>query len=60
MTLTPPAVNRARHVLWLVSGEDKAAAVAGVLRGDTDLPASRVAVADQVLLADAAALSRRP
>ena len=60
MTLTPPAVNRARHVLWLVSGEDKAAAVAGVLRGDTDLPASRVAVPDQLLLADAAALSRRP
>jgi 6-phosphogluconolactonase len=60
MTLTPPAVNRARHVLWLVSGSDKAVALAGVQRGDAELPGSRVTVAEQVLFADAAALGQSP
>jgi 6-phosphogluconolactonase len=60
MTLTPPAVNRSRHVLWLVSGADKAVALAGVRRGDAQYPGSRVTVAEQVLFADAAALGQRP
>jgi 6-phosphogluconolactonase len=60
MTLTPPAVNRARQVLWLVTGADKAVALAGVRRGDAAFPGSRVTAPEQVLFADAAALGEEP
>jgi 6-phosphogluconolactonase len=55
MTLTPPAVNRAGRIVWLVSGAAKAAVVARLLAGDAALPASRVRRHDAVLLVDAAA-----
>ena len=42
MTLTPPAVNRARNVLFLVTGRDKAQVVAQLLGANQVLPASRV------------------
>jgi 6-phosphogluconolactonase len=42
MTLTPPAVNRARTRVWLVAGRSKAPAVEGVVAGDRRLPASKV------------------
>lgn len=46
LTLTLPALGSAREVCFLISGEDKAAAVAGIfrtpLRGDPQLPASLV------------------
>ena len=38
MTLTFPALDRARRVLWLVTGEDKAAMLARLQRGDPDHP----------------------
>ena len=34
MTLTYPAIDRAREVLWVVTGEDKAEALAKLLAGD--------------------------
>ena len=43
MTLTYPILNRARRVLWLVTGEDKAAMLPRLLAGDRDIPAGRVA-----------------
>jgi 6-phosphogluconolactonase len=52
MTLTPGPVNRARSVLWLVSGADKAPLVRRLLDGDRSLPASRVDTARAVLCAD--------
>jgi 6-phosphogluconolactonase len=55
MTLTPPAVNRARAIVWLISGADKAPMVARLLAGDTGIPASRVTAERQVLFADPAA-----
>jgi 6-phosphogluconolactonase len=55
MTLTPPAVNRARWIVWLITGADKTPAVARLLAGDPALPASRVRRTDSALLADAAA-----
>ena len=58
MTLTPAAVNRARQILWLVSGGDKAGAVEGVVSGDPRLPASRVATRNAILLLDEAAASK--
>jgi 6-phosphogluconolactonase len=42
MTLTYPVLNRARRVLWLITGEDKAAMLARLRRGDPDIPAGRV------------------
>lgn len=42
MTLTPPAVNRARDVVFLVTGSDKAETAARLLAGVPALPACRV------------------
>ena len=55
MTLTPPAVNRAGWIVWLIAGQSKAPAVGGLLAGDPALPASRVRRHDVTLLADTAA-----
>jgi 6-phosphogluconolactonase len=55
MTLTPPAVNRATWIVWLVTGAAKAPVVARVLAGDPALPASRVRRHDAALLLDAPA-----
>ena len=43
MTITPPVIAAARHIAVLVTGEDKAPAVARALEGDTaasDIPAA--------------------
>src|SRR6267143_5138184 len=42
MTLTYPILNRARHVLWLVTGKDKVAALAQLRDGDVTIPAGRI------------------
>jgi 6-phosphogluconolactonase len=55
MTLTFPALNRARRILWLVTGEDKAEALARLVRGDFSIPAGRVSRGQAMLLADRAA-----
>lgn len=55
MTLTYPALARARQLLWLVSGEDKAGPLAKLLRHDTSIPAGRVEAAASLVLADRAA-----
>jgi 6-phosphogluconolactonase len=55
LTLTVPVVNRARDVMFLVSGEAKAGAVAKLAAGDSAIPASHVRRAGTVVLADAAA-----
>lgn len=43
MTLTYPVLNRARRILWMVTGATKAAALTRLLAGDTAIPAGRVA-----------------
>ena len=55
ITLTPPPVNRADWIVWLISGVAKAAALRGLLAGDPALPASRVRRHDVALLADGTA-----
>jgi 6-phosphogluconolactonase len=62
MTLTTSLINRARSILWLVTGADKAPTLARLLSGDADLVASRIARHSAVIIADAAAaaLTRRP
>ena len=60
MTLTFPVINRARHILWLVTGADKAEMLARLVQGDPALPASRVRRASALLLADRAAAAHLP
>jgi 6-phosphogluconolactonase len=55
MTLTYPVLNRARRVLWLVTGEDKTAMLARLRDGDPTIPAGRVRQDHAVVLADRAA-----
>ena len=55
MTLTYPMLNRARRVLWLITGADKAAMLVRLRRGDRAIPAGRVRQDDAVVLADRSA-----
>ena len=55
MTLTYPALARARQLLWLVSGEDKRGSVAALLAGDRSIPAGRVEAAASLVLLDRSA-----
>ncbi len=55
MTLTYRALNRARRVLWLITGEDKAAMLVRLRRGDPCIPAGRVRQDHAVVIADRAA-----
>jgi 6-phosphogluconolactonase len=57
MTLTYPVLDRAPRVLWLITGEDKAAMLPRLLAGDARIPAGRVASPSQHVVADAAAAS---
>jgi 6-phosphogluconolactonase len=55
MTLTYPALDRSRRVLWLVTGADKAAVLSRLLAADRSIPAGRVRQDHALLLADRAA-----
>ena len=55
MTLTYPPLNRARQILWLVTGEDKVDAFARLREGDGSIPAGRISTANALVVADAAA-----
>jgi 6-phosphogluconolactonase len=52
MTLTYPVINRARQILWIVTGSEKAAALARLCTGDRTIPAGRVRADNAVVLAD--------
>jgi 6-phosphogluconolactonase len=55
MTLTYPVINRARRVLWLVTGVEKAGMLARLRDGDGTIPAGRVRRDRALVLADRAA-----
>ena len=55
MTLTYPTIDRARRVLWVVTGAEKRAALAQLRARDRSIPAGRVRVDDALVLADRAA-----
>src|SRR5215831_3317999 len=42
MTLTYPIINRARRVLWVVTGNEKAGMLARLQSGDVSIPAGRI------------------
>jgi len=58
MTLTYPALNDARRIVWLVTGPDKQEPLAKLLDGDESIPAGRVKNADMLVVADEAAAGR--
>lgn len=58
MTLTLPALDRARQRLWLVTGLGKAEPLRDLLASTGDAPAARVARNDTVVVADDDALAR--
>jgi 6-phosphogluconolactonase len=55
MTLTYPVINRARKILWLVTGSEKSAMLARLYRGDSSIPAGRVCQERAVIIADRSA-----
>jgi 6-phosphogluconolactonase len=53
MTLTFDVLNAARRVLWIVTGTDKQAALAGLVEGDPAIVGSRIRRSGALVLADA-------
>lgn len=57
MTLTYPALEDARRIVWLVTGPDKQEPLAKLLAEDESIPAGRVRNENMVVVADEAAAS---
>jgi 6-phosphogluconolactonase len=55
MTLTYPVINRARYVLWVVTGAEKVKALSQLQKGDTSIPGGRISRDQALILADRAA-----
>jgi 6-phosphogluconolactonase len=55
MTLTRPLLDRARRILWLVTGASKAEALRRLRDGDESIPAGRLRRSRALVLADRAA-----
>jgi 6-phosphogluconolactonase len=55
ITLTYPIINRARNILWLVTGASKASMLARLRAADPTIPAGRVRQNNATILADAGA-----
>ncbi len=55
ITLTYPMLNRARRVLWVVTGSEKVEMLRRLRDGDVSIPAGRVRREQALLLADRAA-----
>ena len=59
MTLTYPALEAAREIVWLVTGAGKRDVLARLLARDTSIPAARIANVSQRVVADSAAAEPR-
>jgi 6-phosphogluconolactonase len=60
MTLTYPALEAPREIVWLVTGESKRDVLARLLAGDDSIPAARIANPNQLVVADEAAAGSSP
>lgn len=58
MTLTYPMINRSRRMLWVVTGGEKAPALARLLDGDVSIPAGRVRREGALVIADEPAAAK--
>ena len=54
MTLTYPMLNRARRILWVVTGSEKVEMLRRLRDGDVSIPAGRVDREQALLLTDRA------
>jgi 6-phosphogluconolactonase len=59
MTLTYPIINRARRILWVVTGPEKPGMVDRLLDGDRGIPAGRIRSDRALILVDSAAAGQR-
>jgi 6-phosphogluconolactonase len=59
MTLTYPTLDRARRILWLVTGADKAVMLSRLRTSDPSIPAGRVRQERALILADRVAAGDR-
>jgi 6-phosphogluconolactonase len=58
LTLTYRALDAAREIVWLVTGEAKRDALTRLLDGDESIPAASIANPNQLVVADEAAAGR--
>jgi 6-phosphogluconolactonase len=58
MTLTYPILNRSRHILWLITGGEKAGMLIRLRQGDESIPAGRLRQDTALILADRAAAGK--
>lgn len=58
MTLTYPVLNRARRIVWLITGREKAEMLERLCRGDRSIPAGRIDQPQALVLADHEAAAR--
>jgi 6-phosphogluconolactonase len=59
ITLTYPALNRARRILWIVTGRDKTEMLRRLIDGDRSIPAGRVERERAMVVADREAMGGR-
>jgi 6-phosphogluconolactonase len=52
LTLTYPVINRARKILWLITGSEKNEMLQRLLDGDLSIPAGRISQEHAMILAD--------
>jgi len=52
MTLTYPVINRARQILWVVTGSEKAKPLSQLLKADPSIPGGRVSQEHALVVAD--------
>ena len=52
LTLTYPIINRARKLLWLVTGSEKSEMLKRLLDSDLSIPAGRISQENAMVLAD--------
>jgi 6-phosphogluconolactonase len=52
MSLTFPAINRARHIMWLVNGADKSDMLQRMVNADRGIPAGRIEQARATVFTD--------
>lgn len=57
MTLTYPIINRARRILWLITGERKAEMLHRLVQADDGIPAGHISRDQATVVADDAALN---
>jgi 6-phosphogluconolactonase len=59
MTLTYPVINRARQILWVVTGSEKVKPLRQLLNADPSIPAGRIRRDNALVLGDQTAIAAK-